>query len=140
MRERYLEVFDQIWIDNLHGDRIISEYAPDGRTSETVFAMRGSSPGITIGTAISLLSASPEARNGPHSIFYRDFDAARAEERRVQLLASLKESKANASQQYQKLVPLVELGLPLKPRTTLKSYLAWPLLTSLSHAISGRQD
>jgi predicted helicase len=24
MRERYLEVFDRIWIDNLHGDRIIS--------------------------------------------------------------------------------------------------------------------
>jgi Type ISP C-terminal specificity domain/N-6 DNA Methylase len=131
MRERYLEVFDQIWIDNLHGDRIISEYAPDGRTSETVFAMRASSPGITIGTAVSLLSASPEARNGPHSVFYRDFDTARAEERRAQLLASLKESKANAAQNYQKLVPLLELGLPLKPRTTLKSYLAWPSLTAL---------
>ena len=35
MRERYLEAFDAIRIDNLHGDRIISEYAPDGRTSET---------------------------------------------------------------------------------------------------------
>lgn len=34
MRERYLEKFDRIWIDNLHGDRVISEYAPDGRTSE----------------------------------------------------------------------------------------------------------
>lgn len=55
MRERYLEVFDKIWIDNLHGDRIISEYAPDGRTSETVFAMQGTSPGIKVGTAISLL-------------------------------------------------------------------------------------
>ena len=30
MRERYLEVFDEIRTDNLHGDRIISEYAPDG--------------------------------------------------------------------------------------------------------------
>ena len=36
MRERYLDAFDAIRIDNLHGDRIISEYAPDGRTSETV--------------------------------------------------------------------------------------------------------
>ena len=34
MRERFLEEFDTIRIDNLHGDRIISEYAPDGRTSE----------------------------------------------------------------------------------------------------------
>ena len=37
MRERYLEVFDKVYIDNLHGDRIVSEYAPDGRTSEAVF-------------------------------------------------------------------------------------------------------
>ena len=29
MRERYLEAFDAIRIDNLHGDRIISEYAPE---------------------------------------------------------------------------------------------------------------
>ena len=41
MRERYLEAFDAVRVDNLHGDRIISEYAPDGRTSETVFALRG---------------------------------------------------------------------------------------------------
>jgi len=131
MRERYLEVFDQIWIDNLHGDRIISEYAPDGRTSETIFAMRGSSPGITIGTAVSLLAANPDARKGPHSIFYRDFDTARAGERRADLLASLKESKANTTQQYQKLLPILELGLPLKPRIVQKHYLAWPLLTFL---------
>ena len=56
MRERYLEAFDAIRIDNLHGDRIISEYAPDGRTSETVFALSGQSPGIKVGTSIALLS------------------------------------------------------------------------------------
>lgn len=38
-RERYLDRFDRIWIDNLHGDRIISEYAPDGRTSETILPL-----------------------------------------------------------------------------------------------------
>ena len=48
MRERYLEVFDALRIDNLHGDRIISEYAPDGQTSETIFALRGQSPGIKL--------------------------------------------------------------------------------------------
>ena len=58
MRERYLEAFDAIRIDNLHGDRIISEYAPDGRTSETVFALRGQSPGIKVGTSIALFSRS----------------------------------------------------------------------------------
>ena len=59
MRERYLDVFDNIYIDNLHGDRIISEYAPDGRTSETVFAMQGQSSGIKVGTAIATLIRKP---------------------------------------------------------------------------------
>ncbi len=84
MRERYLEAFDAIRIDNLHGDRIISEYAPDGRTSETVFALPGQSPGIKVGTSIALLSrsealpaAAPLAR-----VQYRDFDHARAADRR----------------------------------------------------------
>ena len=63
MRERYLDAFDIIRIDNLHGDRIISEYAPDGRTSETVFAMSGQSPGIRVGTSITLLSK-PESTDG----------------------------------------------------------------------------
>ena len=58
MRERYLEAFDAIRVDNLHGDRIISEYAPDGRTSATIFALRGQSPGIKVGTSIALLSRS----------------------------------------------------------------------------------
>ncbi len=55
MRERFCEVFDGIWIDNLHGDRKISERSPDGRTSETIFAVQGSSVGIKVGTGVSLL-------------------------------------------------------------------------------------
>src|SRR5437867_6180555 len=84
MREHYLEVFDKIWIDNLHGDRIISEYASDGRTSETVFAMEGTSPGIKIGTSISLLVAKKDGTAPPPSrTLYRDMHEARAAERRA---------------------------------------------------------
>ena len=91
MRESYLESFDQIRIDNLHGDRIISEYAPDGHTSETVMAVRGQSPGIKVGTAITLLSKSARTSEqaGKGGILYRDFHQARADERRLALLASL---------------------------------------------------
>ena len=35
LRQHLLQSFDKIWIENLHGNRKISEYAPDGRTSET---------------------------------------------------------------------------------------------------------
>ncbi len=123
MRERFLEVFDHIWIDNLHGDRIISEYAPDGRTSETIFAIQGKSPGIKIGTAIGLLSRT--GRESARSVIdYRDVDAARADDRRKDLLSGSDDS-------YRALQPLPDLGLPLKPRELAGDYLAWPTLPEL---------
>ena len=112
MREHYLEVFDKIWIDNLHGDRIISEYAPDGRTSETVFAMKGTSPGIKLGTAITLLVTKKDITASPPSmILYRDMHEARAAERRAALLASL--SKPGLDDCYTQLQPVLNLGLPV---------------------------
>ena len=49
MRRNLLHSFDKFWIENMHGDRNRSEYAPDGRTSETIFAIRGFSSGIRQG-------------------------------------------------------------------------------------------
>lgn len=126
MRERYLEKFDRIWIDNLHGDRIISEYAPDGRTSETVFAIAGNSPGIKIGTQISVLAHNSSSQP---IIRYRDVQDARAEERRATLLASLEHDDFNSL--YFELQPVAEIGLPFKPKAVSADYLAWPLLPEL---------
>lgn len=125
MRERYMEVFDRVWIDNLHGDRIISEYAPDGRTSETVFATGGQSPGIKIGTAIALLARM--AGGGVAKIQYRDWQEARAAERRSALLASA----ATATPPYVEVAPELKLGLPFKPRSVAKGYLSWPTVPEL---------
>jgi hypothetical protein len=130
MRERYLEAFDTIWIDNLHGDRIISEYAPDGRTSETVFAVQGKSPGIKIGTAISLLvskHAFNKSKDG--QVFYRDMNKARADDRRQSLIASL--SDTHLAERYAILEPVIGIGLPFKPRALAPAYLQWPLLPEL---------
>ena len=131
MRERYLEAFDTIRIDNLHGDRIISEYAPDGRTSETIFAIRGKSPGIRIGTSIALLSKS-EGNNDPNlhrGILLRDFHEAKAEERRQALLESLDEEDLNAG--YSALDPELRLGLPYKPMAVSDDWFDWPSLPDL---------
>ena len=131
MRERYLETFDAIRIDNLHGDRIISEYAPDRRTSETVFALRGQSPGIKIGTSIALLSKSEttaDTSKGRH-ILYRDFHQARAEERRRALLDSLDATEINTD--YSTLEPNLRLGLPFKPAAVSKDWFDWPALPNL---------
>jgi hypothetical protein len=125
MRERYMSVFDTIWLDNLHGDRIISEYAPDGRTSETIFSVQGSSPGIKIGTAIALLCKKPHG-SSQSQVFYRDVADARAADRRTALLHSA--SDPGNKQSYLRLEPVVRIGLPFKPRATTQEYFTWPLM------------
>ena len=131
MREHFLEAFDTIRIDNLHGDRIISEYAPDGRTSETIMAIQGQSPGIKVGTAIALLSksGSPENQLGIGRISYRDFHQARAEERRAALLSSLCDS--NTDYWYMDIQPQLAIGLPFKPMEVSQSWSEWPSLPEL---------
>ena len=131
IRERYLEAFDAIRIDNLHGDRIISEYAPDGRTSETVFALSGQSPGIKVGTSITLLSKSGDVA-GPSTgghIRYRDFHQARADERRRALLDSL--DTENIDDGYSTVEPNLRLGLPFKPMAVSEGWFDWPSLPDL---------
>ena len=131
MRERYLEAFDKIRIDNLHGDRIISEYAPDGRTSETVFAIPGQSPGIRIGTSIALLSKSGAVgqKTATGNVLYRDFQQAKAMERRDALLESLQDSDIDSG--YSALEPNLGLGLPFKPLAVSKAWFDWPSLPDL---------
>ena len=131
MRERYLDAFDAVRIDNLHGDRIISEYAPDGRTSETVFALRGQSRGIKIGTSIALLSRSGIDSDTPKGkrILYRDFHQAKADERRQALLDSLDDAGIDIG--YSSVEPKLRLGLPFKPMTVSEHWFDWPSLTDL---------
>jgi predicted helicase len=125
MRHHLLHSFDTVYIDNLHGDRRISEYAPDGRTSETVFAMQGTSVGIKVGTAIATLVKNSQS-NAASSLQYRDFDNARAAERRQHLLES-----SRREENYASLEPNPILGLPFKPRTVTTDYLDWPRLMEL---------
>ena len=131
MRERYLDAFDAIRVDNLHGDRIISEYAPDGRTSETVFAIQGQSPGIRIGTAITLMSKSGSVAdgNGNGRILYRDFQQARAEERRAALLDSLDAPAMDSG--YTEFQAQLDIGLPFKPMAVNPQWSEWPSLPDL---------
>lgn len=125
MRHNYLNSFANIYIDNLHGDRKISEYAPDGRTSETIFAVTGSSPGIRIGTAISTLVRTRSTNAS--AVHYRDFEDARASERREALTRSISTNEPH----YSSLAPNPALGLPFKPRVLGTEYLVWPRLPEL---------
>ncbi len=108
MRERYLDAFDTITIDNLHGDRIISEYNPEGQTSETIFAVRGTTQGIKVGTAIAtLVRRSDHDASTQAQILYRDLHQAREADRRAALVASLDQS--TPEHEYTPLLPVLGL-------------------------------
>ncbi len=129
MRERYLEVFDREMIDYLHGDRIISEYAPDGRSSDTIFSVSGHSPGIKVGTAISTLIKSANVGEADRGVWYRDFHQSRAGNRRAALTAAA--GCDNLTADYTLLQPSLPLGLPFKRMSTGDDYLTWPKLPEL---------
>ena len=131
MRERFLEAFDAVRIDNLHGDRIIAEYAPDGRSSETFFAIRGESSGIRVGVSIAMLSKTGSVAYGSDSkrIQYRDFHQARADDRRIALLDSLDAPGIDSG--YSALHPELRMGLPFKPMAVSDGWFDWPSLPDL---------
>ena len=129
MRERYLDVFDTVRVDNLHGDRIISEYAPDGRTSETIFALKGQSSGIKVGTSIVLLSKTQSHPPVGTPVLYRDFHQATAEARRQGLLDSLDSDVIDSG--YSTLEPDVRLGLPFRPLSVSDDWSNWPTIPEL---------
>ena len=135
MRQRLLESFDKFWIENLHGNRKISEYAPDGRTSETVFAIGGFSVGIQQGVATSLWVKTGKPRRGPADVRFRnDIDSARAEERREQLLTSLAAKRFDAA--YARAKPRAENRFSSSPRAFPPSTRPGPRSPSWQRVIS----
>ncbi len=128
MRERYLEAFDKIWIDNLHGNRIISERTPEGESSETIFAIAGTSSGIEVGAAISLLMRNTPAETADATVYYRDMHEARAADRRAALTASL---RRDLNAEYERIEPEAKLGFPFTRTVAKASYLSWPMIPEL---------
>jgi hypothetical protein len=130
LRERLLKNFDKFWIENMHGNRNISEYAPDGRTSETVFAQEGFSPGIRQGVVISLWvkTGQPDTLK---QVFYCDsFNQAKADERRKALLSSLDDPHRQTK--YAKVSPTKGNRLSFKPSNVGDSYASWLTLPDLA--------
>jgi len=128
LRQHLLKNFDRFWIENLHGDRKISEYAPDGRTSETVFAISGFSPGIQQGVAISLWVRSAISQQ-PQVWLRDDLSQAKAEERRAALLDSL--NAADFATHYQLASPSPANRFSFRPQEVSADYMTWPKVVEL---------
>jgi len=128
LRQNLLKNFNKFWIENMHGNRKISEYAPDGRTSETIFSIPGFSAGIQQGVVISLWLKN-SSQQGTKVLFRDDIDAAKAVERRSQLLESLNNQDFDAF--YQVSNPEQSNRYSFRPSDVSSHYLAWPKLTDL---------
>jgi len=129
MRQRLIERFDRIWIENMHGDRNITEYAPDGRSSETVFAIAGFSPGIRQGVATALLVRSGKERRSIYR-FRDDINSSKAADRRAALLATLEEKNPDAG--YETLNPKPENKLVLRCLEWGETVSGWQVEVELS--------
>ncbi len=125
MRERYIDAFDNIWIDRLNGDsRRNGKVAPDGRPDPSIFSTEANREGIRVGTAVTLLVRKSQHEETKH-ISFRDLWG---QNKRGELLDSLQRPQEEL---YESFEPEVELGYPFAPLETSPGYLKWPLLTEL---------
>ncbi|MBM3275344.1 MAG: DNA methyltransferase, partial [Candidatus Sericytochromatia bacterium] len=125
MRERYLEVFDQVWIDNLNGDKYkTGKLTPEGLPDPSIFSTEWNREGIQVGTAIATL-----VRKQDHA----DADTVRfrnlwGRNKRADLLATPIPTPEGL---FEPTSPQVELGFPFMPMATSAGYFAWPSLPDL---------
>ena len=111
LRERFLEEFDDVWIDSLNGDKYkTGKTTPEGAPDPSVFSTPHNREGIQVGTAIALLSRTPKHR-APAAIHFRDWWG---DTKRVDLLKSLTAKRHGAKT----VKPIEALGLPFRPMET----------------------
>ncbi len=125
MRERYLEVFDRIWIDCLNGDKYkTGKLTPEGDPDPSVFSTEFNKEGIQVGTAIALLIRTPSAQPAGEVRFRHLW----GKEKRATLVETAAQDGAAL---YERLTPPLALGLPFAPAKVEAAYLSWPLLPDL---------
>lgn len=122
MRERYLGVFDRIWIDNLNGDKYrTGKTTPDGKPDPSIFSTEKNREGIQVGTAVSLFVKGAPNRDG---VDYREWWGAAKR-------AELEEAASSDSRAWDSHVPIMELGLPFRPASVADGYLRWPRIPEI---------
>ncbi len=125
MRERYLEVFDRIWIDCLNGDKYkTGKLTPEGESDPSIFSTEFNREGIQVGTAIALLLRRDESA-GTGAVEFRDLWG---KTKREQLLS---DGAKEAQPKYEDHHPSLGLGLSFQRGSTETNYFSWPLLPEL---------
>ena len=125
MRERFLQEFDSIRVDNLNGDKFkTGKVAPNGSPDPSIFSTPADPVGIQVGTAIATL-----VRRSNHmpsnTVGFRDLWGQTKREELIQTA----EDRPKAL--YDTLEPILPLGLPFAPIAVSNDWYEWPALTEL---------
>ena len=125
MREHYLEAFDAIRIDCLNGDKYkTGKVAPDGSPDPSIFSTEGDPTGIQVGTAITTLVR--KANHMPANTV--GFRHLWGQAKPAELMAT---SEAEPDVLYDRIEPILPLGLPFVQTTVSKGWFDWPALPDL---------
>lgn len=141
MRRSLLSNFDEVWIDNLNGDKyrtgkVIPRGLPgEGTRDDSVFSTEMDPRGIQPGTAVVTWVKRTGEKSAASStkVHYRDFWGTAASKRRA-LLASLPSGAAatlDAAPTYESITPNVEGRWRLSPRVLEGGFESWPALDEL---------
>ena len=125
MRERFLEAFDAIHIDNLNGDsRSTGKTTPDGKPDPSIFSTSEDPVGIQVGTAVTTLirkhSHTPAKTVGIRQLW------GGIKPKKLMWTA---ESKPDAIYHY--FQPDLTLGLPFAQIGVTDDWLKWPSLPDI---------
>ncbi len=125
MRERYLEAFDAIRIDNLNGDKYkTGKTTPDGKPDPSIFSTPGDPVGIQVGTAITTLVRKAEHSPAESVGFRHLWGQAKREE-------LTETAEAEPAALYDTIEPVLPLGLPFAAVAVNRSWSEWPSLPDL---------
>jgi len=139
MRERLLDAFHEISIDNLNGDkRRTGKTTPDGKPDPSIFTSSINSAGIQVGTAVALMVRREIPPTSPAALKYRDFwgrNKLAELQQHADYLNKSAEDELNLLDfrpiPTEAVTPLPALGLAFLPRTVGASYLETPTLPEL---------
>ena len=125
MRERYLEAFDTIRIDNLNGDKYrTGKTTPEGAPDPSIFSTPGDPVGIQVGTAITTLVRKADHESA-ETVGYRD---VWGQDKLSDLTAS---AEAVPLELYDEIEPSLPLGLPFARMVVDNGWSDWPALPEL---------
>ena len=125
MRERFLEAFDAVRIDNLNGDKYkTGKKTPDGKPDPSIFSTPEDAVGIQVGTAIATLVRKADHAPAKTVGFRNLWGRAKPEE-----LTATAEAEPDAL--YDSFEPNLALGLPLTRTAIGDGWQNWPALPEL---------